>query len=168
MECLDIILELGHITLSQAERERTAAKKNSIYLGYVGSMDASSLLDGAEAYLGLLKKSGIRTALASVSRNARKIIDAIGIRGLLDAFVDGTMVRRSKPDPEAFLLAAEKLGIEAGRCVVFEDALAGIQAAHSAGMKAVGIGCREALLGADVVIPGLRAADLALFEPSLH
>ncbi|MEN6364434.1 MAG: beta-phosphoglucomutase [Rectinema sp.] len=164
MECLDIILGLGNVALGQAEKERLAAEKNGIYLTYLQSMDESALLEGAASYLASLKKAGIPTALASASKNAGAIIDRIGIRGLLDAIVDGTMVRKSKPDPEVFNLAASMLGVERKRCVVFEDAAAGIEAAHAAGMIAVGIGSEGQLPDADFVIPGLFAAGGWFFE----
>lgn len=162
MECLDIILGLGNRRLNLAEKERLAAEKNAVYLTYVDAMDESNLLDGAEIFLNVCRNAGIGTALASASKNAKLIIDRIGIRHLLDAIVDGTMVKRSKPDPEVFLLAASMLEIEPMRCAVFEDAVAGIQAAHRAGMKAIGIGRNSILFDADIVIPGLYAAELGL------
>jgi len=162
MECLDIILGLGNRRLNLAEKERLATEKNRAYLTYVDAMDESNLLDGAEYFLKVCRNAGIRTALASASKNAKLIIDRIGIQHLLDAIVDGTMVQRSKPDPEVFLLAASMLEIEPMRCAVFEDAVAGIEAAHRAGMKAIGIGRNSILFDADIVIPGLYATDLGI------
>jgi len=162
MECLDIILSMGNRMLGTAEKERLASEKNYMYLSYVNSMDESNLLDGAQDFLVDCRNAGIRTALASASKNAKLIIDRIGIRDLLDVIVDGTMVIHSKPDPEVFLLAASLLGVEPVCCVVFEDAVAGIQAAKLAGMKAIGIGQGNVLHEADIVIPGLQCAGLSI------
>ena len=71
------------------------------------------------------------------------------------AIIDGNRVSRAKPDPEVFTEGAKALGLSAEECIVFEDAVAGIEAAHRGGMAAVGIGTREALPQADIVTPGL-------------
>jgi len=102
-----------------------------------------------------LRTRGIKTAVASASRNAPLILERLGIAALFDAVVDGTSVRRTKPDPEVFLRAASALGIRPADCVVFEDAQAGIVAARSVGMYVIGIGRPEDLNGADMVVPGL-------------
>jgi beta-phosphoglucomutase len=163
MECLDIILRRGNLSLEAAEREKLAAEKNRIYLTYITTMNASNLLEGAKPFLELLVSLGIKTALASASKNARTILEKTGISNLFEAIVDGTMIAKSKPDPEVFVLAAKRLNVMNQSCVVFEDAAAGITAAHAAGMKAVGIGSKEYLREADFVIPGLTAADLTIF-----
>ena len=101
--------------------------------------------------------------MGSASKNSPLILDRLGIAGLFDALVDGTKVSRAKPDPEVFLRGAEELCLPAGACVVFEDAVAGVEAAHNAGMKAVGIGSPEILSQADIVLPGfadVRADDV--------
>jgi beta-phosphoglucomutase len=164
MESLDIILRKGNLSPSISEREKLAEEKNRIYVKYINTINSSNLLEGAKPYLELLVSSGINTALASASKNARTIIEKSGIRDLFDIVVDGNMFTRSKPDPEVFILAAQQLGVTNQLCVVFEDAAAGIAAAHAAGMKAVGIGSREFLSEADTVILGLHAADLTIFD----
>lgn len=100
------------------------------------------------------RAAGIKIALGSASKNSPLILDRLGITELFDAVVDGTRVNRAKPDPEVFVTGAEDLGIDPEYCVVFEDAVAGVQAAHNAGMKAVGIGSPEILGQAELVIPG--------------
>jgi beta-phosphoglucomutase len=164
MESLDIILRKGNLSPGISEREKLAEEKNRIYVKYINTIDSSNLLDGAKPYLESLVSSGINTALASASKNARTIIEKSGIRDLFDVVVDGTMFTRSKPDPEVFILAAQRLGVANQLCAVFEDAAAGITAAHAAGMKAVGIGSRDFLSEADIVLPGLHAADLSIFD----
>ncbi len=113
--------------------------------------------------------AGLKTALATASRNARVIIDLLQITSLFDAVVDGNKVKRTKPDPEVFLLCAQELGVEAKNCAVFEDAEAGIEAARAAGMFSVGIGSPAVLKRAGIVVPGLAELTvqsvLAWFEP---
>jgi HAD superfamily hydrolase (TIGR01509 family) len=95
------------------------------------------------------------TAIGSASKNTAMILERLGIAGLFDVVIDGTRIRKAKPDPEVFALGAQSLGIAPQDCVVFEDAVAGVQAAHRAGMGVVGIGKPGMLGEADAVVPGL-------------
>lgn len=155
MRCMDIILELGGLSMAEAEKEREASRKNAWYVEYVSSMKRDEILPGAEDYIESLRARGVGIALGSASKNAPLILERLGITRLFDAVVDGSKVSRSKPDPEVFLAGAAALCAEAARCVVFEDAAAGIEAAKRAGMYAVGIGSREALPKADMCVRGL-------------
>jgi beta-phosphoglucomutase len=155
MQCMDIILELGGLSMGQAEKERQAARKNAWYVKLVSAMGKDEMLPGAEAYIESLRARGVGVALGSASKNAPLILERLGISSLFDAVVDGTKVTRSKPDPEVFLAGAAALGVAPRLCTVFEDAAAGIEAAKRAGMYAVGIGTAEALPEADMVVAGL-------------
>jgi len=155
MRCMDIILELGGLSMAEAEKERQAARKNAWYVEYVSAIGRDEILPGAEAYLESLRERGLGIALGSASRNAPLILKRLGLAGLFDAVIDGTIVSRSKPDPEIFLAGAAALGTEPGSCAVFEDSEAGIEAAKRGGMYAVGIGAPEELRGADMVVRGL-------------
>jgi beta-phosphoglucomutase len=157
MESLDIILGIGGVTVSAEERARLGTSKNQRYVELISHMDSSEILRGAREYLELLRRRGVKTALGSASKNAGMILDNLGIRSLFDAVIDGTMVSKSKPDPEVFLLGAQAVAVEPAACVVYEDAAAGVEAAKAAGMSAVGIGLAENLPGADLVVPGLYA-----------
>ncbi|MDR3276428.1 MAG: beta-phosphoglucomutase [Treponema sp.] len=157
MRSLEILLELGGRSLSDTEKEASAARKNAWYVEYLNSLDTSALLPGAAAYLGELRARGIRIALGSASRNAPLILDRLGIRPYFDALIDGNTVSRAKPDPEVFLKGAAALGLAPADCTVFEDSAAGIQAAKAGGMIAVAIGRPEHLPGADRYIASLEA-----------
>ena len=157
MESLDIILDIGKVTLDDAEKLRLATVKNARYVEMVGTIDATEILRGAREYLESLRARGVKVALGSASKNAEIILQNLGVRNLFDAVIDGTKISKSKPDPEVFLLGAKALGVAPSACAVFEDAAAGIQAAKAGGMYAVGIGHAENLPGADVVVPGLYA-----------
>lgn len=152
---LEILLEIGGLTFDEPTKLRMAAQKNEWYVDYIRHMDASEILPGATAYLQKIRAKGIKTSLGSASKNAPLILERLGISSLFDAVIDGNKVTRAKPDPEVFLRAAEELCISPTSCVVFEDAEAGIEAAHRAGMGVVGIGNPLILKGADIVLPGL-------------
>ncbi len=152
MRSLDIILDLGGIKLSDSEKERIANKKNSWFVEYVNGMKPEEIFPGVKELLRSIRAKGLKVALASSSKNAPAVIRLLNIQNEFDAVVDGTMIIHSKPDPEIFLLAAKKLGIEPASCVVFEDAEAGVEAALAAGMKCVGIGSTLQLGKANLVI----------------
>jgi beta-phosphoglucomutase len=152
---LKILLEIGGLSFDESQREKMAAQKNEWYVDYIQRMDASEILPGAAEYLKNLRLKGVKTALGSASKNAPLILERLGISDLFDVVVDGNKVSKAKPDPEVFLRAANELDIPPTSCVVFEDAEAGVQAALRANMGAVGIGKRDTLKGADIVIGGL-------------
>ena len=152
MRSLDIILDLGGIKLSASEKERFANKKNGWFVEFVNEMKPEEIFPGVKDLLRSIRAQGLKVALASSSKNAPSVIRLLNIQNEFDAVVDGTMIIHSKPDPEIFLLAAKKLGIEPSSCVVFEDAEAGVEAALAAGMKCVGIGSALQLGKANFVI----------------
>ena len=160
MRSLDIILDLGGIKLSASEKERFANKKNGWFVEFVNEMKPEEIFPGVKDLLRSIRAQGLKVALASSSKNAPSVIRLLNIQNEFDAVVDGTMIIHSKPDPEIFLLAAKKLGIEPASCVVFEDAEAGVEAALAAGMKCVGIGSALQLGKANLVIA--KTADFKL------
>ena len=155
MRSLEILLEVGGLVFDEGTKEKMAAQKNEWYVEYIRHMDASEILPGAQQYLEVLRARGVKTALGSASKNASLILERLGIAGLFDVMIDGNKVSKAKPDPEVFLLAASKLGVPPARCVVFEDAEAGIEAALRAKMGVVGIGKPAILKEADIVANGL-------------
>ncbi|MEK5492098.1 beta-phosphoglucomutase [Paenibacillus sp. FSL R7-0297] len=156
MRSLDILLEIGRLEFSEAEKLVMADKKNRLYVEYISGLDESELLPGVKTYLSGLRMRGVGVALGSASKNAVFILDKLNIAGLFDAVVDGNKVSRAKPDPEVFQTACRELGLQPQDCVVFEDAEAGVAAGKAAGMQVVGIGKREVLKEADLVVSGLH------------
>lgn len=156
MRSLDIILELGGLTLPDEEKEAMATYKNELYLDYIRRMDESEILPGAKEYMTSLRTKGVRIALGSASKNAAFILERVGLSELFDAVIDGTKVSKAKPDPEVFLVACESLGLTPRDCAVYEDAAAGVQAAKAAGIYVVGIGTADVLGEADEVVAGLH------------
>lgn len=155
MKCLDILLELGGLKLSEEYKIQLAEKKNAWYVGYIKSMDASEILPGAKEFIEKLRSKGIKIALGSASKNSPMILKNLNLYHLFDAVIDGNKTSKAKPDPEVFLLGAKELGLTSSECVVFEDAKAGVEAGKRAGMKVVGIGNKEMLKAADMVVKGL-------------
>lgn len=142
---LDIILELGKIQASQEEKNKWLFQKNEDYLSYLVDMDETEILPGVFPVLKYLKGNGQAIALGSASKNARPILEKTGIISYFDAIVDGNDVTNAKPDPEVFLIAAKLLGVNPVNSIVFEDSVAGIQAANIAHMTSVGIGNEDIL-----------------------
>jgi len=160
MASLEIILELGSKRLPYGEKEELASVKNRWYVEYISKMTPEEILPGALGFINELKRNKIKIALGSASKNTPMILDRVGMKELFNAVADGNNVNKAKPDPEVFLKAAEMIGTEPARCVVFEDAVAGVEAALRAGMMCVGIGSRDVLKDAHMVVGGLNEMDL--------
>ncbi len=156
MESLAIILERSPRAYGAGERERLADDKNAIYRASLERIGAKELLPGAVETLDGLEAMEVPYAVASSSKNARLILQRTGLLARLSVIVDGNDITRSKPDPQVFLLAAERLGVEPGQCVVVEDAGSGVEAGLAAGMRVVGVGPRERVGRAHRVVGSLR------------
>lgn len=167
MKSLEILLEIGGIIMSEEMKEKTASEKNEHYRRLISTMTPEEILPGVEDFLKEVKTAGILTAIGSASKNTPLIMERTNLSKYFDAVADGTMVSKAKPDPEVFLKGAELLGVPPSECIVFEDAEAGVEAAHNAGMKAVGIGNPSILGASEMVIPnfvGFNLARLAALE----
>jgi alpha,alpha-trehalose phosphorylase len=160
MGSLEILLERAPRRYSDAEKAELAARKNAHYMELIGRLDPRHLLPGARAAVESVRRAGLKTALASASRNAPQLLERLGIVELFDHVVDASRIERSKPDPEIFLAAAAGLGLAPADCIGVEDAAAGIASIHAAGMAAIGIGRAEALAEADVLLSDIAAFDI--------
>ncbi len=167
MESLELILGWGSVTLSDEEKQKWATQKNEWYLEYIHQMTPAEILPGVEEFLHALRKADIGIGLGSASKNARLILEQIGMIDSFDVIIDGTHITKSKPDPEVFLLGAKAFNLPPADCIVFEDAVAGIEAAHRGGMKAVGVGSAEVLTEADIVISSFTETSLSKLSDEL-
>ena len=149
---LEILLGIGNKHLDDDVKIKLLHEKNEQYLKYIAKMDHTEILPGIDDLLNYLKFENIPFSLGSASKNARLILETLNLMGLFDSIVDGNDVSTAKPDPEVFLKAAEKLGVQPQDCIVVEDAQAGIQAANLAGMTSIGIGDKKVLSEADFVL----------------
>ena len=140
MESLEIILERAAKKYTPAEKEALAQRKNTYYKELLGKLTAADTLQGVRETLLDLRQKNVHIAVGSSSKNTMRILKQVGLENAFDAIADGTEITHSKPDPEVFLLAAQKLGAKPGNCLVVEDALAGVMAGVNAGMQVAGIG----------------------------
>ncbi|HQV35912.1 MAG TPA: beta-phosphoglucomutase [Flavobacterium sp.] len=161
---LDIILSLGNFEASQEDKNKWLVQKNEDYLSYLVNMDESEILPGVIPVLAFLKEKNQKIVLGSASKNAKPILEKAKIIDFFDAVVDGNDVSNAKPDPEVFLQGAKKVNFPPEKCIVFEDSVAGIQAANIGGMTSVGIGDESVLNEADYVFPDFTHIDLNFIE----
>jgi len=164
MRSLELILGWGGITKTDAEKEELASLKNSWYVDMISHMTPAEILPGAKEFLQACRDAGLKTALGSASKNSMTILEKINLVDMFDAVIDGNKVSKPKPDPEVFLKGAEEVGVPSANCVVFEDAIAGVEAAKNGGMKAVGIGSPQVLTEADLVVSGLDKMNIGMLE----
>ena len=145
VDSLKKIIEWTGATVSDEEFQTLMVEKNEWYLELVQGLGPQDALPGALNFLQTAYDQGVKIALGSASKNAPMILEKLGITPLFTAIIDGNNVVNGKPHPEVFLKGAEALGLEPSECVVFEDSIAGVQAAKAGGMSSVGIGDAETL-----------------------
>ena len=165
---LDIILELGKIEASQEDKNRWLIQKNEDYLSYLVDMDQTEILEGVLPILEFLKSKNQKIALGSASKNARPILEKTNIMHYFDAIVDGNEVTNAKPDPEVFLEAAKLLNIKPEDSIVFEDSVAGVQAANIAKMTSIGIGEKAVLHEAKYIFKDFTFIDISFVESLIN
>lgn len=155
---LELILK--NRRLSEEKIQEMMDRKNGYYRTYLENISTKDLLPGALSLLRKLQSSQIRLALASASKNARQVVERLGIAPYFEVIADGNSVRKTKPAPDLFLYTAEKLKLPPEACLVVEDAQAGIAAARAAGMATIGIGPAERVGSADYVYPSVAEVRL--------
>ncbi|HWC20537.1 MAG TPA: HAD family phosphatase [Terriglobales bacterium] len=149
---------------------RIADSKENMYRHLV-RRDGISPLPGVADWVRRLHRQGWRQAIASSAprANIETVLEALSATHIFDAVVAGEDVQKGKPDPEVYLLAAERVGVAPGFCIVVEDAVAGIEAARAAGMRSVGVGEQaKNLRGADVAVRSLDLLNPDAFNTLLH
>lgn len=140
MESLDIVLEPYPGPLSEAEKQQLAEDKNKIYRESLAGMSPNDLTQEVSDTLFALRALGLKLAIGSSSKNAKYILERLGLEHFFDAISDGTNIKNSKPHPEVFLMAADFIGLKPEECLVVEDAAAGVEAAIRAGMDSAAVG----------------------------
>lgn len=140
MACVDILEEISGRSFTPEQKLEYATWKNERYRSLLSTLSPESVTAEVRTTLDALRARGLLLAVGSSSKNAKFILERIGLGDYFDAVSDGTNISRSKPDPEVFLKAAEFLGMPAADCLVVEDAVSGVEAAHNAGMAAASVG----------------------------
>lgn len=168
VDSLEHILNKGDLQLDNDTKVALMNRKNVRYLELISAMSPDEILPGVRTFMVELKAAGIKIGLGSSSQNAIRIIDAIQLTEFFDAVIDGNRVTYSKPDPEVFIIGAKEMGVEPQFTVVFEDALAGIEAAHRGHFNVIGIGDPKILATAHAVIPGFANFNLAQLHSTVE
>lgn len=141
MDSLEIILKNNNSTdvYTAEQKEEFAFRKNEYYKELVETLTEKDILPAIKELVLDARAAGLKTAVASVSKNAPRVLERIGLADYFDVVADAAKVKKSKPDPEIFLTCAEQLGIDPRACIGLEDSQAGIEGILSAKMYAVGI-----------------------------
>ena len=165
---LEILLEIGGIKATEEEKEGWLISKNEEYLSYISKMTEADILPGVTKVLNYLKEKNIPMALGSASKNAQPILKRVGLFDMFDCLVDGNHVEKAKPDPEVFTIGADELEIAYKDAIVFEDSIAGIQAANRVDMVSVGIGDADVLHEADYNFKDITEIDTAFLDQLIN
>ena len=164
VKSLEKILAWGNKTISEDKFNALMASKNDDYLSFIAKMNHNEILPDVPKVLNYLKEQDQPISLGSASKNARQILEKVDLLKQFDAIVDGNDVSKAKPDPEVFLVAAKALNIKPEECIVFEDSVAGVQAANTANMISIGIGEQNVLHEADYVFSDFTEIDTAFID----
>lgn len=164
VKSLEKILEWGNKSINYVEFERLMKSKNEEYLGFINEMKDTEILPDVPKILNYLQEKEQGIALGSASKNARMILQKVHLLETFNFIVDGNDVVKGKPDPEVFLKAAKLLQIEPKNCIVFEDSVAGIQAANTANMISIGIGEKKTLHEADYIFNDFTEITTSFIE----
>lgn len=146
------------------EKEALADRKNEYYKELIETLTEKDILPGIKQLLIDARAKGLKTAVASVSKNAPRVLERIGLTAYFDTVADAAKVKNSKPDPEIFLTCASQLGIDPKNCIGLEDAQAGIEGILSAGMYAVGINVSVTTKEPDLMLASTAELSLSLLE----
>ena len=157
-ESLEIVLEKSDKIYTQEQKQALAERKNAYYKQLISGLTEKDVLKGVIENLTELKRNGIKIAVGSSSKNTPMILEKTGLLKYFDAVADGNDIKKSKPAPEVFLKAAEKLGVKPCDCLIVEDADAGIEAGKRAGMKTLAVGGAN---GGDYKYPDLFSVSIA-------
>ncbi|MDP5158180.1 MAG: beta-phosphoglucomutase [Flaviramulus sp.] len=164
---LEILLNIGRISLSEDKKQNYLTSKNEDYLNYINKMGPEEILPGTEKLLDTLDSLNIKYVLGSASKNAPLILKQVNLLERFTDIVDGNSVSKAKPDPEVFLIGSKKLNLLPEKCIVFEDAIAGVEAANKANMISVGIGDKNTLHKANYNFNNLTEIPENFFEEFL-
>lgn len=168
IDSLKKILEKGNLKLDENEFEQLLKEKNEHYLSLIEGLTKKDILPGVEIFVERLNNQKIPLALGSASKNAVRILNALGIKDWFEVIVDGNSVTAAKPNPEVFTTSADKLGFSYTDCIVFEDSIKGIQAANAAGMISIGIGDKDTLHEAQQVFRNFEEIPASFISEKIY
>lgn len=161
MDSLNIILEINGALdkFTAQEKEELCRKKNDNYVSFISTLTPGDVLPGILPFIEKAKNAGLSLAVASVSKNAPAVLKALGIADRFDYVADARLISKSKPDPEIFTVCADALSVDYGSCIGIEDAQAGIEAIHAAGMYSIGINVNVTSISPDLALGSTAELD---------
>ncbi len=125
----------------------------------IENLTPKDILEGVLPFITAARKNGVKCAVASISKNAKRVLELLKITDMFEYIADAALISKPKPDPEIFLTCAEALGFVPDECVGVEDAQAGIESIHSAGMRSVGINVRVTSVKPDIALNSTAELD---------
>ena len=157
----EIILDKNNATdkYTPDKKEILANKKNDYYKEMIEQLTPDDILAGIVPFINAARKNGSKCAVASISKNAPRVLELLKISHLFDYIADAALVKKPKPDPEIFLTCAEALGFKPSECIGIEDAQAGIESINSAGMMSVGVNVAVTSVAPDYHIKSTAELD---------
>lgn len=157
---LEVFLNGKRVT--DAEAQALMERKNTYFTESLQQLSPADRLPGTAEIMQEAHAAGLKVGLGSSSQNARSVVEKLGLLPLFDVLADGFTVQHNKPAPDIFLWVAAQLGVQPSQAVVFEDSVAGLQAALNGGFWSVGLGGKHGT-GAHIELPslaGVRLRDL--------
>lgn len=163
-ESLDRILSWGGISIDRFEKKKYLEKKNELYKEFINNLSQMDILPGVNKLIDFAEIKNIPIALGSASKNANQILDKLEIKNKFKVIIDGNLTTKSKPHPEVFLKGAQILGVNPKEVIVFEDSIAGVEAANKATMISVAICASRKIENARFNFNSLDDIPLQFFE----
>ena len=163
-ESLNKVLNWGGISINRLEKNKYLEEKNQLYKGFINNLNHMDILPGVNKLINFARNNNIPIALGSASKNAHRILEKLGIKNKFKVIIDGNLTSKSKPHPEVFLRGAEILGINPKNIIVFEDSIAGIEAANKAKMISIAVCAKRKIKNATFNFNSLDDISLEFFE----
>ncbi len=163
-ESLNKVLNWGGISIDRLEKNKYLEEKNQLYKGFINNLNHMDILPGVNKLINFARNNNIPIALGSASKNAHRILEKLGIKNKFKVIIDGNLTSKSKPHPEVFLRGAEILGINPKNIIVFEDSIAGIEAANKAKMISIAVCAKRKIKNATFNFNSLDDISLEFFE----
>ena len=163
-ESLNKVLNWGGISIDRLEKNKYLEEKNELYKGFINNLNHMDILPGVNKLINFARNNNIPIALGSASKNAHQILEKLGIKNKFKVIIDGNLTSKSKPHPEVFLRGAKILGINPKNIIVFEDSIAGIEAANKAKMISIAVCAKRKIKNATFNFNSLDDISLEFFE----
>ena len=168
IDSLKFLLKLGDRKISEKEFKNYLLLKNEIYLKSIENINSNDLLFGVLDFITKMHSENYKLAIGSSSKNAKFIVKKTNLYKYFTSIIDGNSVSKPKPHPEVFLNAAMEIKLNPNECIVFEDAISGVNAAQKGNFNVIGVGNIELKDKCDFFINNFKEFDLRKYEKSIR